>query len=127
MLFIQHTKPKQYPIMVLGFQYWSPMEKSTRLRVQIKNCVYYDSDPLDAKLRVEGIELIAPHRRNRVKPKTWDGCKLRRYKRCWKIERLNAWLQNYRRVLIRYEHKVENFLGLVQLACILILLKAFLR
>lgn len=26
-----------------------------------------------------------------------------------------------------YERKVENFLGLVQLACILILLKAFLR
>jgi transposase len=87
----------------------------------------YDSDPLDAKLRVEGIELIAPHRRNRVKPKTQDGRKLRRYKRRWKIERLNAWLQNYRRVLVRYERKVENFLGLVQLVCILILLKAFLR
>jgi transposase len=87
----------------------------------------YDSDPLDAKLRTEGIEMIAPHRRNRIKPKTQDGRKLRRYKRRWKIERLNAWLQNYRRVLIRYEHKIENFLGLVQLACILILLRAFLR
>jgi transposase len=87
----------------------------------------YDSDPLDQQLRTQGIDLIAPHRRNRVKPKTQDGRKLRRYKRRWKIERLNAWLQNYRRVLVRYERKVENFLGLVQLACILILLKAFLR
>jgi transposase len=52
---------------------------------------------------------------------------LRRYKRRWKIERLNAWWQNFRRVQVRYEYKVENFLGLVQLACILILLKAFLR
>src|SRR5688572_27717407 len=26
----------------------------------------YDSDPLDAQLRAAGIELIAPHRRNRV-------------------------------------------------------------
>ena len=87
----------------------------------------YDSDPLDEQLRTQGIELIAPHRRNRVRPKTQDGRKLRRYKRRWKIKRLNAWLQNFRRVQVRYERKVENFLGLVQLACILILLKAFLR
>lgn len=33
----------------------------------------YDSDPLDAELAVETIELIAPHRRNRKKPKTQDG------------------------------------------------------
>ena len=32
----------------------------------------YDSDPLDAKLRERGIEMIAPHRKNRKKkrPKT---------------------------------------------------------
>ena len=30
----------------------------------------YDSDPLDAELREEGIEMIAPHRRGRKKPKT---------------------------------------------------------
>jgi transposase len=87
----------------------------------------YDSDPLDNNLREEGIEMIAPHRSNRAKPKTQDGRKLRRYKRRWKIERLNAWLQNSRRVATRYERKVENFLGLVQLACILILLRVFLR
>ncbi len=87
----------------------------------------YDSDPLDEQLRNEGIEMIAPHRRNRKKPATQDGRKLRRYKRRWKIERLNAWLQNSRRVVIRYERKVENFLGLVQLACVLILLRVFLR
>ena len=87
----------------------------------------YDSDPLDERLREQGIEMIAPHRRNRIKPKTQDGRKLRRFKRRWKIERLNAWLQNFRRITVRYERKVENFLGLVHLACILILLKAFLR
>ena len=87
----------------------------------------YDSDPLDERLRQLGIELIAPHRCNRTKPKTQDGRKLRRYRRRWKMERLNAWLQNYRRVTVRYERKAENYLGLVQLACILILLRAFLR
>src|SRR5881394_1529711 len=30
----------------------------------------YDSDPLDAELKEMGIDMIAPHRRNRRKPKT---------------------------------------------------------
>jgi transposase len=87
----------------------------------------YDSDPLDRHLRTQGIELIAPHRKNRAKPATQDGRQLRRYKRRWKIERLNAWLQNFRRVTVRYEHTAENYLGLLHLACIMILLKVFLR
>lgn len=32
----------------------------------------YDSDKLDEELRQEGIEMIAPHRRNRVRPRTQD-------------------------------------------------------
>jgi hypothetical protein len=40
----------------------------------------YDSDKLDAELRQYGIELIAPHRRNR-KNKTQDRRRLRRYSR----------------------------------------------
>jgi transposase len=87
----------------------------------------YDSDPLDRRLRTRGIEMIAPHPRNRTKPATQDGRQLRRYKRRWKIERLNAWLQNFRRVTVRYEHIAENYLGLLHLACIMILLKVFLR
>ncbi|MCW5200939.1 IS5 family transposase, partial [Desulfobulbus sp. F4] len=58
----------------------------------------YDSDKLDAELlKKQRIEMIAPRRRNRTKPKTQDGRKLRRYKRRWKVERLFAWLQNFRR------------------------------
>ena len=64
----------------------------------------YDSDPLDATCRTLGVELIAPHRQNRTKPRSQDGRKLRRYRRRWKIERLFAWLQNYRRLVTRYEH-----------------------
>ena len=43
----------------------------------------YDSDPLDFELSALGIEMIAPHRKNRKKVKTQDGRKLRRYKRRW--------------------------------------------
>jgi transposase len=83
----------------------------------------YDCDPLDEALNEQGIEMIAPHRKNRKKRKTQDGRKLGRYKRRWKIERLFAWLSNLRRLVVRYEYKAENFLGMVQLGCIIILLR----
>ena len=83
----------------------------------------YDSDPLDEALLRQGIEMIAPHRNNRKKKKTQDERKLRRYKRRWKIERFFAWLQNFRRLVVRYEYKDENFLGMAQLGCIVILLR----
>ena len=83
----------------------------------------YDSDPLDESLLERGIEMIAPHRKNRKKKKTQDGRKLRRYRRRWNIERLFAWLQNFRRLVVRYEYKDQNFLGMAQLGCIVILLR----
>jgi transposase len=86
----------------------------------------YDSDPLDRELAAEGIELIAPHRSNRSKPATQDGRALRRYRRRWKVERLNAWLQNFRRIATRFEYHAENYLGFVHLGCIKILLRCYL-
>ena len=86
----------------------------------------YDSDPLDEELRQQGIEMIAPHKTNRVKPATQDGRVLRRYKRRWKVERLFAWLQNFRRIATRFDYKVENYLGFIHLGCILILLRCYL-
>ncbi len=83
----------------------------------------YDSDHLDAHLEAEGIEMISPHRRNRKKAKTQDGRKLRRYRRRWKVERLFAWLGNFRRLVVRYERRVENYLGFVHLGCVVILLR----
>ncbi len=86
----------------------------------------YDSDPLDEQLAQEGIQMIAPHRDNRTKAPTQDGRSLRRYRRRWKIERLFAWLQNYRRLIVCHDYKIENFVGFVHLGCILILLKSYL-
>ena len=85
----------------------------------------YDSDPLDERLRQRRIELIAPHRAKRRKAKTQDGRPLRRSKRRWKIERLNAWLQNARRVVMRHDTHLSNYCGFVHLACIRILLKRY--
>ncbi len=84
----------------------------------------YDSDPLDAQIRERfGVELVAPHNCARSRKATQDGRVLRRYRRRWKIERLFAWLHNFRRVVIRWEYYPENFLGMVQLACAVILLR----
>ena len=86
----------------------------------------YDSDKLDEELRAEGIEMIAPHRNNRrERNKTQDGRRLRRYQRRWLVERFFAWLQWHRRLLVRWEFYAANFLGFVQLASIVILLKRF--
>jgi len=84
----------------------------------------YDSDPLDAQIRERfGVQLVAPHNSTRSRKATQDGRVLRRYRRRWKIERLFAWLHNFRRVVIRWEYYPENFLGMVQLACAVILLR----
>ena len=84
----------------------------------------YDSDLLDSTLAERfNIKMIAPNRRNRQP--TQDGRPLRRYKRRWKIERLFAWLQNYRRLVIRYEYYLENFRAFLLIAATIILLKYF--
>jgi len=85
----------------------------------------YDSDGLDTDvLNQFGTEVIAPHREGRRSDRqTQDGRALRRFKRRWKVERLFAWLYNFRRLVVRYEYHAENFLGFVQLACVMILLR----
>jgi transposase len=82
----------------------------------------YDSDKLDEELKEQhGLELIAPNRSNRRK--TQDGRPLRSYRRRSKIERLFAWPKRYRRIIMRWETKAENFLGFLHLACLAILLR----
>ena len=82
----------------------------------------YDSNALDAELRQRRVEMIAPHNPTR-KHKTQDGRPLRRYRRRWLVERLIAWLMLCRRLVTRYEHKAENYLGFLLLGCLKILLR----
>jgi len=60
---------------------------------------------------------------NRYRKKTQDGRELRRYCRRWKIERLFAWLHNFRRLVNRWEYHEANFLAMLQLGCLVILLR----
>lgn len=83
----------------------------------------YDSDRLDEHLAEKyAIQLVSPNRANR-RIKTQDGRPLRRYKRRWKVERFFAWLGNFRRLVVRWERHAENYLGLLNLACAIIVLR----
>jgi len=87
----------------------------------------YNSDDLDQRLaEARGVAMIAPHRGNRRKSATQDGRPLRRYKHRWKIERVFAWLQNFRHLVVGYEYHLCNLLAMVKLGAIAILLRRVL-
>lgn len=83
----------------------------------------YDSNPAREWLSERGIEPIIPARSNNTIATYQDGRKLRRYRRRWLIERSIAWLQKFRRLVVRYEYLAVNFIALVHLACAVITLK----
>lgn len=83
----------------------------------------YDSDPLRQRLKKKGIELIAPYRKNNQARRYQDGRKLRRYKRRWVVERTNAWLGQFRRLLVRHEHLLSTYRAFFYLACFWITLR----
>jgi transposase len=85
----------------------------------------YDSDPLREDLAADGYRLLAPHRRNRTRPPTNDGRRMRRYRRRYVVERTFAWLHSYRRVMVRHEWYSFIHQGFVDLACALIALRRF--
>ena len=83
----------------------------------------YDSDKLRWNMLKRGIVLISPHRQGRKKPSLNDGRQLRRYRKRYKIERTFAWLGNYRRLLVRYDHDIKMYQAFFHLACLLITLR----
>lgn len=89
----------------------------------------WDSSSLQKQLADErNVELIAPKRAGkRPSKRHQDGRSLRRYKRRWKVEALFAALKQMRRLATRWERKAENFLGLLQLGCVVVLLRSKCR
>lgn len=85
----------------------------------------YDSGPLDQRLLKADTIMIAPHKRNRKQKKTQDGSALCRYRRRWVVERLFAWLHNFRRMCMRHDYKLCNYQSFVVLGCIMILMRQY--
>jgi transposase len=95
--------------------------QSSPLRIVVDRA--YDSDPLRWRLLQRGMLLICPHRKSRRKLSLNDGRTLRRYRKRWKIERTFAWLGNFRRLLVRYDHQIQMYRAFFHLACLLITLR----
>jgi transposase len=83
----------------------------------------YDSDPLRKRLQRRGIELIVPHKRNRIRPPTQDGRALRRYRHRWTVERTIAWLGNFRRLVVRWDRSTTIYEAFFHIACFMIVLR----
>jgi transposase len=43
--------------------------------------------------------------------------------RRWVVERTHSWMNRFRRILIRWEKKPENYLGLLHLVCAIITIR----
>ena len=59
---------------------------------------------------------IVPKEKEKRSQERTPGYKPRR----WVVERTLAWLNKCRAILVRYDKKDENYLGLIQLACALL-------
>lgn len=51
-------------------------------------------------------------------------CQRGKKARRWVVERTHSWFNRFRRILVRWEKKVENYLAFLHLACALITFRA---
>jgi transposase len=79
----------------------------------------YDSDAFVEAIEATGAAAVIPPRSNRNEPRSYDK---EAYKERNVVERYINVLKQCRRVATRYEKTARNFLGIVQLASILVLL-----
>ncbi len=86
----------------------------------------YDSNKARQLIESRGMLPIIPARGNNTKATHQDGRHLRRYGNRWIIERTNAWLQNFRRLVVRYERSHIIFTGLIHMAFAMMILKRFI-
>jgi len=89
----------------------------------------YDSRRFRRYLRGRGIAHTIPpiRRRGRRRPGRPIQTDPARYGSRWIIERTTAWLQNFRRVLVRHERLLGVYRGFVLVACMIVALRALMK
>jgi transposase len=89
----------------------------------------YDAKWLRTAIRKRNIIPYIPKRRKQGERKepSYNETVKDMYKTRWIVERTNAWLQNYRRVTVRWDRYADCYEAFVELACILICLRRVLR
>jgi transposase len=82
----------------------------------------YDSADFRRKLRKRGIKPTIPHfeRRQRRKPKRGRPIRVGvAYRQRWKVERCFSWMDNCRRLVVRYERHLRLYKAFCLVAIIL--------
>ena len=81
----------------------------------------YDYDEVYAVLQAFGFTAHVRPREEEVKAIKWEaGFKARR----WVVGRAHSWMNRFRRLLIRWDKKPENYLAFLHFACGLIAFRA---
>jgi transposase len=97
-----------------------PVRKTPRRL--IGDTAYYSQVWREVFRRRFKTDLIAPPKSNYRDP-ICDRRKLRRLKKRYKVERLNAWLKNFKRLRTRWEVYLANYQGFLTLGCLEIYLR----
>jgi len=84
----------------------------------------YDNEPSREIVRERG---YVAHIRRIGEEKKDEAGEKRYPARRWVVERTLAWLSKCRALLIRYDKKARNYLGLIKLACILLWYRRYHR
>ena len=90
----------------------------------------YDSQAFRRYLRRRGIKPTIPPFARRHRPRPKRGRPIRtgpNYRHRWKVERCFGWMDNYRRLVVRYERSVDHYkafcLIAIMLWCVNLILK----
>jgi transposase len=96
----------------------------------------YNSEPEEQELIKRGYVLPTPYKRKRDEEEEEEEIKVitqhcsnrkKHSAKRWVVERTTSWHNNFRKLFTRYEKKVKNYLGLVQLSrCMIIYRKIIL-
>jgi putative transposase len=81
----------------------------------------YDYDPCRQTARAHGYVPHIPPKASKAHPLPPPGHPDRHPSRRWVVEAAHSWFNRFRRLLIRWEKKGQNYLALVQLAAVLII------
>lgn len=82
----------------------------------------YDCKRLRRQLRHKGLTPVIPKRQFKNKPKVRTP-KPKIYKGRWTIERTFSWLEGFRKLILRFERKLEHWQALWELGCAMLHLK----
>jgi transposase len=124
-LYVDSARPHESQLVAATLATVRVPQRRGRPRTRPKELVAdkaYDSQTFRRYLRRRGIKPTIPPvgRRSRKRPKrgrpihTGPG-----YRQRWKVERCFGWMDNYRRLVVRYERIVEHYRAFCLIAIIL--------